>query len=44
MAATPEELLTVGQAAAEAYGGALPDTLKELGRELRAKLLGTVTS
>lgn len=39
-----EELTQVGQDAAADLGGALPAELKELGRELRAKLLGTAAS
>lgn len=37
-AATLEDLTRAGQAAAAEYGGALPARLKELGRELRARL------
>jgi hypothetical protein len=41
---TVEELTEVGAEAAKAYGGALPDSLKALGRELRAKFLAKVPS
>ncbi|MFI7042641.1 hypothetical protein ACIBI0_38690 [Microbispora rosea] len=37
-AATADELLALGRKAMSAYGGQLPDSLKALGRELRAKL------
>lgn len=37
-ATTAEELTSAGVQAAQAYGGQLPDSLKVLGRELRAKL------